>query len=88
MGRKNPIKLDEVRQALEQIGRGSIPEIANELDKISPKKDKRHWTQEEVENLIKGELWATRDFNCPHEFVFTPNESDREFYKSNRWWNN
>jgi len=83
---KNPTKLADTRKALEQIGRGTLLDIANELDTISPKSGGHHWAKEEVRKLIRGESWATNDADSPEEFVFTPTKADREHFSISRWW--
>ena len=85
---KNPVKLADAKKALEQIGRGTLLDIANELDKVSSKKDVRHWKEEEVQKHISGDSWATKDEDNPQEFVFTPTKADQNHYSSSRWWDN
>lgn len=84
----NPIKVGEVRKALKSLGRGTLRELAERLDITLPKRDGRHWTESEVNNLISDQ-WAVRDADSPNEFVFAEGEADRRHFSTkNRYWEN
>lgn len=89
---KNPAKLAIVKNALKNLGRGTLKELVEEIYQIEKqglfekRQDVRRWSQEEVHKYIVGETWVTKDAAVKSnsiydsEFVWTPTKRDREFY--------
>lgn len=86
----NPIKKREVEKALRRLGRATVQEVVDELDKTVPQlaKPKRSWDVSDVHHFLRSINEAVNDVDNPKEWVWAEDRKDREFYTRSRYWDN